>query len=1442
MHKKKASSKTIQKTTKKKSVSKSTFHTFRNLYLAEIPDEDLSEIKPASIEQLIARHYDLAERKGDDRFLIEIGNPARKDWGWDSQNTVLSIVFEDMSFVIDSVTALLTEYKFNIQNTFHPLIHIKRGQNGKIEDVTDDYTDGYTPEGFLFIELARRLTPAQIKTLQSELNAVLDDVRFATKDWQAIKSKVMEARTGLKTAPNMDFDDLQEYVEFVNYIHDDNFTLLGYKYYKASKKNGKLIFTPDHNSGLGLLSKSRKASFLNGEEKAFLESGSIKEKLPAVFVNKMAIKSSVHRRVPVDAVLIRQHDKEGRVVGEVLLVGLFTSVTYSRSIKGIPFLRHKGAQVIAKAGFDKNSHDQRAIRHIIEKYPRDELFQTDIDEVYTTAMSILRLQERPRIVLFLREDPFGRTVSALVYIPRDRWDTKLRLKFQEILEEELQADCTNYYSTVDDSALVRIIYSMQWQHGKKQDYDASFIEARLQQAGRSWDGMLFQNLMDRYQDHDSAAAVSHKYISSFPVAYQEKYKPRQARHDIAKIENVFVTGETEIELFKPHTASERQLSLKLFSPASTLALSDILPVLENLGLKVIAEYPFEIKVGGKPLWLQELVIEIPASLKDFDVTAIKDSFEACLKDIWAGHVEDDSLNKLIILAGLHCRDIAILRSYVRYLRQSTLPFSLQYVEQALTDYPVIAKLLVNLFHAHFDPKAQTKGKAIVPGILAAIEQNLQSVKALDQDRILRSVTSLIECTLRTNFFQNKSWISLKFDSSKVPELPDPRPYREIFVYSPRVEGVHLRGDRIARGGLRWSDRNEDFRTEVLGLMKAQQVKNAIIIPMGAKGGFVVKKPPADRAAFMTEGKECYRIFIRGLLDITDNQKGGKIIPPQNVVRRDEDDSYLVVAADKGTATFSDIANSLSLEYGFWLGDAFASGGSSGYDHKEMGITARGAWESVKRHFRELGHDVQTKAFDCIGVGDMGGDVFGNGLLQSKVTKLVGAFNHLHIFCDPNPDAAATYKERARLFKEVKGWDHYNQKLLSKGGRIYNRADKSLKLTPEIQKRFDLNKSDVTPNELMIAMLKARTDLLFFGGIGTYVKSSKETNQDAGDRSNDAIRINGRDLRTRVIGEGANLGMTQRGRVEYAEQGGHLNTDFIDNSAGVDTSDHEVNIKILLADVMAQKGNKMDVKARDKLLASMSEEVEHLVLRDNYQQAQALSLITTQAADHLSQHAELMTLLERDGFLRREIEYLPDEETIEKRRANGKGLTRPELCVIFSYSKIAYTKALIETSLPDDKAMFDWAVRYFPKALQKKYANEIKNHRLRRNIVATMVANAVINRMGPSFVRLMMEKTGKDVEEITRAYIAIRDRHDLKPLWNSIEALDNKVDANVQIKAMREIAAFSESEIHRLLTKAKARKSPADLSIHQLTKAWIKDGLPEPMAKKLAGLTALYLEE
>jgi glutamate dehydrogenase len=1457
------------KTVKKQSSPKTDFSS---IFLKN--GHNLSQADMGALEIVAARHETLCKNHKPGHFLVEVYNPSQKANGWTGTHTVIDLVSDEMAFLIDSVTSLLTENSFLIEKILHPHIFVRRDEKGHVADLREGRQQGYQGQIHMFIELNRRLTDQQMRELRRDLQDVLEDVRYGTRDWLIMKARIKEAQTGLKNALAVPAAEMQEYFDFLDYVHNDNFTLLGSLSYRIGSGKGKDTYTAIKGSGLGLLSEDRKASFFGDKDVEFIHNHKIKATLPPLFATKLSRKSSVHRRVPLDVIVVRQYDGNGVLVGETLFIGLFTAVSYSRSVRTIPLLRYKTEEVVRLSGFEENSHGERALRYIVEKYPRDELFQIDTQQLYAACMGILQLQEKPRIALYTRQDPFGRGISCLVYIPRDRFDSRLRLKLSQILEEELGAKCETFYSTVDDSLLVRALFFLEWTQAIPRAINVARIEEKLRIAGRSWTERLGDALTIRLDNEDLSAELAQKYGRGFPVSYQERYFSRQAAHDITKLEDVLRLGHACLELYKPYNAGEKELSLKVFSPGMPVALSDILPIMENCGLRVIAEYPFEVHPEGslQPIWIQDFTMSVESPAKGpfdkFDIIRIKKQFEECLLGIWNGDIENDSLNRLILLADMKWRDVVILRTYIRYLRQTKIPFGLPYMEQALSDYPGIACILVDMFHDRFDPSSRKKSNA--PALRAALETALESVSSIDQDRILRSLASVIDASLRTNFYQldkngaAKPYLSIKIDSAIAPDLPDPRPYREIFVYSPKVEGIHLRGDRIARGGLRWSDRHEDFRVEILSLMKAQQVKNALIVPMGAKGGFVVKRPPkiGGPAAYRAEGVSCYQTFIRGLLDITDNQKGNKIVPPENVVRLDGDDPYLVVAADKGTATFSDIANAISLEYGFWLGDAFASGGSAGYDHKKMGITARGAWESVKRHFRELNHDTQTKAFDVIGVGDMGGDVFGNGLLQSRKIRLLGAFNHVHIFCDPDPDPETSFKERLRLFNAVKGWDSYDAKKLSKGGRIYNRADKSLQLTPEIQKRFDLPKSSVSPAELIQAMLRARTDLLFFGGIGTYIKAGSERNLEVGDRANDGLRVNASEIRAKVVGEGANLGMTQQARIEYSLKGGRLNTDFVDNSAGVDTSDHEVNIKILLSDAARKLQNRMDEKARDKLLKGMTDEIAGLVLSDNYQQTQALSLMEFQSAETLSEHASFMTSLEKAGLLNRAVEFLPDDDQIEMRRKVGKGLTRPELSLILSYGKITYTHALMETDIPESPEMADWAIRYFPAALQKKFRKEIENHRLRREIVATGLSNSIVNRMGPTFIRLTMEKTGATCREVTEAFLTARDVFGFSPLWHAVEAQDNKVPAIVQLRALRKISRMAERETYWFLTQAtrslhpeKAgdfqtgvsalRKSiekilPGDMKDHleSRIRMWEQDRMPIALARDLALLPLL----
>ncbi|PZO86115.1 MAG: NAD-glutamate dehydrogenase [Micavibrio aeruginosavorus] len=1309
-----------------------------------------------------------------------------------------------------------------------------------------------------------------MEELRMGLIQVMDDVRNSTKDWQPMREKLREAQRQLSNAPAK-FDDflIEEYQAFLEYLYDNNFTFLGYREYKFTDKKGKLLSETVEGESLGLLRDEVMPVYLNDARNCLSEpQQKLRAGQPPLTISKVNRRSTVHRRVPMDAVAVKTFDKKGNVTGEMLFVGLFTSVTYSRSVADIPYLRVKIQNVINRTQFVPGSHDRRALRHILEKYPRDEVLQISEGLLYEHATSILRLQERPRIALYMRPDPFSRYISCLVYVPRDRYETRLRLRLQNILESELGGQCTSYQVTQDDSPLARVIYLIDTNHLKEMPkYDAAEIEKKLENVGRLWAEHLRDAMENSISDQVYISKMVQKYGHAFPVSYHEHYEARQAIHDIRKIEESLNGQNLALDLYRPHDCDDQHVRLKIFSPGKPVTLSEVLPMLEKMGMRVMAELPFEVHPAQtiQKVWIHDVLMQTENGAPLPAIADIKAVFEEAFAKIWNQQMENDGLNKLVVTAKMNWREITILRAYVRYLRQAGLHYSREFIESTLADNPKITGGIAKLFIALFDPKLKGENEVQAAGYAVEIDHAMESVSSLDQDRILRSMTAVVNATLRTNFFQvdkdgnPKPYLSVKLDPAKIDDLPQPRPFREIWVYSPRVEGVHLRMDMISRGGLRWSDRHEDFRTEVLGLLKAQQVKNSVIVPMGAKGGFVVKQPPKDggRPAYLAEGIECYKTFIRGLLDITDNQAGSKITPPVNVVRRDQDDPYLVVAADKGTATFSDIANALSIEYGHWLGDAFASGGSAGYDHKKMGITARGAWESVKRHFRELNHDTQKQPFDVVGVGDMGGDVFGNGMLLSEHIRLIGAFNHLHIFCDPEPDIKATFAERKRLFESVKGWDEYNTKLLSKGGRIFSRSEKSLQLTPEIMKRFDISRERVTPSELMNAMLKTRTDLMWFGGIGTYVKAKHETHAEVGDKANDAIRINGEELRCKVIGEGANLGVTQEGRIEAAMHGVKMNADFIDNSGGVDSSDHEVNIKILMNAIMRNKAYNMDTAKRNKLLASMTDDIASHVLRNNYQQSQAISLMELQAADTLGEHAALIADLERKVGLNRKLENLPTDEEIERRLRMGHGLTRPELAILQAHAKIAFTWDLLDSDIPNSKAMEGRLLRYFPKKLADNYPKEILGHQLKRQIICTTLASSLVNRMGPTFVRERMAKSNASPSDVAKAYIIMRESFDLRSIWSGIEALDNKVPAVVQLKAFREVEHMMEHTVAWLLARPQAIDINRDIAAFedgikrlrdnyesfvtpgllaltkQTARAYESDGLPAALAERIA---------
>ena len=1360
-------------------------------YFGHVPEQDVDHLGGAGLMRLAAGHLALGETRKAKQTKIRAFNPDQKRDGWTSKHSIIEIVTEDMPFLVDSVSAELSRRELSINLVIHPIFKVRRNKNGKITSILErgEMDVDARAESYMHFEVTQQ-PPKVLDEVEAALSDVLRDVRYSVEDWRPMRERMEVAIDEFNTQPRgVHPEEAEEVRELMRWLHDNHFTFLGFREYKVSGTGKKARVTLDRSSGLGVLRDASVSVFESFQSKDTL-SPEIAESLTSgnlLSMTKTNQRSVVHRSVHMDAIGINKLDEKGKVVAHRLFVGLLTSVAYNLSPRNIPLLRRRIQNVIDMSGYTRDSHDGKALMNILETYPRDELFQIDEKTLKNIAIGILHLQERQRVALFVRNDAFGRYLSCLAFVPRDRYNTELRQRIQEILAAAFDGQPSAFFTHLGDSPLARVHMIIKLPSRKIPKYNVEKIEAEITEATRSWADHLLQALVDRdgeVEGHEIHARVK----SAFGAAYQATYRTDQVLADIDSLNQVDTTGELGLRLYRHPDADKNSVNFKLYIPNDKVALSDALPFFEHMGFKVIDEAgPHTVKMANavhERIYIHDFGLTTRDG-SDVDLDAIRDNFEDAFAQVWQGRAESDGFNGLLVTAGLTWREVVILRAYCKYLRQVGITFSQTYMEQTMVKHRKFSRLLVEMFMTVFTP-GRSKQKVSPGKMRTEYIEMLDDVASADEDRILRSFLNILDSTLRTNYFQPnedgepKSYVSFKIDSKTVDDMPLPRPFREIWVYSPRVEGVHLRFGYVARGGLRWSDRPEDFRTEILGLVKAQQVKNAVIVPVGSKGGFVCKQPPADggRDAFLDEGIACYKIFLSGLLDITDNIDGQKTVKRDNVVRRDDDDPYLVVAADKGTATFSDIANGVSVDYGHWLGDAFASGGSQGYDHKKMGITARGGWESVKRHFREMGIDCQSEDFTCVGVGDMSGDVFGNGMLLSKHIKLLAAFNHLHIFVDPDPDPASSWKERKRLFDMGRSsWTDYDTKKMSKGAQIYERSAKSLKLTSQIKSLFGLDTDTVTPNELLGAILRHQADLMWFGGIGTYIKAENESAADVGDRANDAIRVNGSEVRAKVIGEGANLGVTQLGRIEFASHGGRLNSDSIDNSAGVDSSDHEVNIKILLGQVTSS--DRLTEQARNKLLAKMTDEVAALVLEHNYDQTQAISLIQSRGIHMVENQHRLIKMLERKNLLNRAVEYLPDDETIAERITAKKSFVRPETAVLVSYAKLWTYEEILDSDVPDDPYLFDDLVNYFPTPLRKTYRDDIANHRLRREIIATRLTNNMINRMGGSFVNEVGEKTGKGVAEISRAWYIAHEIFDMQSLWSEIEALDNKVPAETQ---------------------------------------------------------------
>jgi glutamate dehydrogenase len=1444
---------------------------FIPVYFEGVSVEDMREHRPDQMAGAALAHLTLAEGRKREGIAVDVFNPRRRNNRWSSLHTIIQVVAPDMPFLVDSLSMVARRAGLSIHQTVHPVLSVQRDKKGHIEaiDTRGNVGDSHN-ESFILLEVDRVPTAEKLKALADDVKGALSDVSAAANDWTAMRNRAEEI--AYKMNPEdlpLDPEELEETRLFLHWLVDNHFTFLGYREYDLHIEGQKYTLRQKSETGMGILRQKQ-----DKQSHGLVIPRELRKRALArepIIVTKANSRSTVHRDAFFDYVGLKKFNEEGEVCGEYRFLGLFTSSVYANSPREIPIVRSKIRHVLERSRLSPVSHAGKGLINAMETLPRDELFQANDDELFTIALGIIQIQERQQVRLFIRRDAFGRFYSCLIFIPRERYSSTVRERMQSILGEALGAREIETYVQMGESRLARVhivVHTAPWQRAR---IGHKRLERELSEASRTWDDRLHEALVRRYGEERGTPLADHWY-KCFPLSYQEDVEPEGALKDIRYLRRLSDKQPLEVRLYRQKDDPEDDVHLRVFSHEQPVIVSDILPLLENMGLKIIAERPYELKLEDDSIyWMSDFEALLQGDSRQ-KLDKVAPRFRETFLSVWSGKSENDKINTLVLAAGLNWRQIRVIRAYAKYLLQTGMPFGTAYVESIIASRPKVAHAILGLFEARFDPELSEKDRTQrVKKADAALDATLEKINGQDEDRILRGLAALVHASLRTNHFctgrrgHNLHYLSFKLDSAKVPELPLPKPMFEIFVYAPHVQGIHLRGGKVARGGIRWSDRKADYRTEVLGLMKAQMVKNTVIVPVGSKGGFIANQLPekGGRDEVLTEVKRCYRDYIRGLLDLTDNIVNAEVVHPDNVVRYDEDDTYMVVAADKGTATFSDLANQIAIDYNYWLGDAFASGGSAGYDHKGMGITAKGAWESVKRLFREQHVNPETESVTAVGIGDMAGDVFGNGMLLSKKLKLCAAFNHMHIFIDPDPDPKKAYAERERLFNLPRSaWSDYDESKISKGGGVYERSAKSIKLGKEARDMLGIESDKLTPQQLIQAVLKAPVDLLWNGGIGTYVKSSRESDSEVGDRANDAVRIDGRDLRCRIVGEGGNLGFTQRGRIEYALKGGHITTDFIDNSAGVDCSDHEVNIKILLNVVREHK--KMTEKNRRKLLKDMTGDVENLVLRDNYLQSLALSTAESEASNRLNEHAHLLRNLERDGHLNRQIEMLPSDEEIAERRVAKQGLTRPELAIVFAYSKIAMFNTLDDNSLAEDPYLRGELSDYFPELLRERYESSMPSHPLQAAIIATAITNSMINRMGPNFPSRVQEETGADINTVARAYTMARESLDMLAIWRGLEKLDATLPSPVQTSVISSTCnlirhatrwilehGYGGSDISKKVdslgaaVQALLENVPAILPeylktlYHDTYQKHIDLGLDKALASRVAALPALY---
>jgi len=1383
--------------------------TLLRAWRGSLPQEEWSRLDQTALRAACAAQLEFGARRRRNQTLLRVlgapeanegraaaGRPAKAPARAVAAYSVIQLVTDDMPFLVDTLSMTLAQAEVSAQIIVHPILRVQRDALGRIRSLSQNLqADDGRNESWQYLRIDRVGDPVECQQLQRRLLAALADVRRACKDWMRMRNQALRLGADIsRNPPPLPADVLAESRALLQYMEAHHFTFLGYRENALHRRGKVLELRSVPGTGLGLLRRRRRHARDSAVIAANIQQALRSREL--LVLTKANLRSTVHRSDYLDYIGVKRFDARGRPIGEARFIGLWNSSAYRADPRQVPWLRHKLKRVIEHFPFAPNSHDGKRLLQILQTLPRDELFQASVPDLIRTARDVLVLQERARVRLILRRDEFRRFWSCLVYLPRERCDAEVQARIERLLLAALHGTELDSSLTIGDEPLAQLHILVRVDPSGRPRVQVERLEHEIAAALVSWRDRLRAALRLRF-DETRARALERRYEPSFPASYRQDVQAAQAVEDILDLEGIDQAPERmQLRLYRPPSQQPHRVHLAIIRRGDALSVSDVLPTFEHFGLRVLEERPYRLDFAdGNAVWIQDFELEHYA-LQRFVVARVATELIAAFRAVRAGEIDDDGFNRLLIACELGMRQVTVLRACCRYLLQTGIPFSQSYMERVLASHARTARALCQLFEQRLAPGASRATRQRATLLEKQIRAAIEAVVSPDEDRILSAFLAVIRSTLRSNYFrrdtagQPRPWLSLKFDPSQIPGLPQPRPAYEIFVHSPRVEGLHLRKGAIARGGIRWSERPEDFRTEILGLMKAQHVKNTVIVPVGAKGGFVARRlaPRAPRELQQREVINCYQSFIRGLLDLTDNIVAGRITPPAQVRRLDGDDPYLVVAADKGTATFSDIANAIAAEYGFWLGDAFASGGSAGYDHKKMGITARGGWECVKRHFRELGRDIQHQPFTMAGIGDMSGDVFGNGALQSPQMRLLAAFNHQHIFIDPNPDAARALRERQRLFRLPRsGWNDYDRRLISRGGGVFERAAKVITLLPQARLLLDLPQPRVSTVEVIRAILCMRVDLLWNGGIGTYVKAASERPGEIGDRANDAVRVDGTQVRARVVGEGGNLGFSQRGRIEYAAGGGHINADFIDNSAGVNTSDVEVNLKILLD--APDAGAAIARRRRNRLLVATTGEVAALVLRNNYLQSQAISLMERRAVEDLSEHQQLLRWLERHGELDRAIEFLPDDHDIEQRRREGRGLTRPELALLLSYGKIALNHALSDSGSADDPYLARELERYFPQAFQRRFVNRIKRHRLRRQIIITATTNSIVNRVGPTLLMQCAQDGDANAVAVARAYTIARDSADLRRLWAELEALDGGIKAQDQYHALLETSGY-----------------------------------------------------